>query len=66
MLLATIADILQNILWSKTKDAQHGRNKPKSLLESITHPQNSDKYMKFSSIEEFEKMRQKIIGDNNG
>lgn len=32
LLLGVIADAANFIAWSKTKDAQHNRNKPKSVL----------------------------------
>lgn len=63
MLLAGISDRLGLLLWSKTKDAEKGRNRPKSILDSLTgndKKQSSD-ILSFDSGEEFEKMRRKLI-----
>lgn len=61
MLLATLVDNTALLLWSKTNGAKKGLNRPKSVLNSILHSPAKDKYMKFSSIEEFEAMRKKIL-----
>lgn len=62
---ARIADILSLLLWTKTKDAEHGRNKPESLVEKML---NKDKEAKqdfkhdvFNSVEEFEEARKKAL-----
>jgi len=34
-LLAMIADGINFLCWSKTKDAQKGKNKPKSILDTL-------------------------------
>lgn len=63
MLLAGISDRLGLLLWSKTKDAEKGRNRPKSILDSLTgndKKQSSD-ILSFDSGEEFEEMRRKLI-----
>ena len=36
LLLAAIADALNYIAWTKTKDAQKNKNRPKSILNAIT------------------------------
>lgn len=35
MLNAAMVDRLSLLVWAKTKDAQHGRNRPKSVLEGL-------------------------------
>ena len=57
---AAILDKLSQILWTKTKDAQQNRNRPKSILEALEKPPER-KYKTFSSIEEFEKKRAEIL-----
>lgn len=61
MLLANISDLLNLILWTKTKDGQKNRNRPKRItplfLESVEEP----KYGSFESAEEFEKARKEIL-----
>lgn len=58
---AAIFDRLNFIAWSKTKDAQSGKNKPKSLLETITSEQKEE-LQAFSTVEEFKAARARIIG----
>lgn len=37
ILLGVIADAVNFLSWSKTKDAQHNRNKPKSVLPNASN-----------------------------
>lgn len=63
LFLAGINDKLGLLLWSKTKDGEKGRNKPKLLVESLQsnkQPEKSEAV--FYSGEDFEKARQRIIG----
>lgn len=57
-LLAGILDRLTLILYSKTKDAEKGRNYPKLLLDEVEKKEELEGFM---SGEEFEKMRRQII-----
>lgn len=59
MLLANIADSLNLLVWFKTKDGQHNRNRPKSLLRELT--EEKSQYVSFSSIEEYEAARKRIM-----
>jgi len=59
LLLSGIIDRLNLLLWTKTKDAEKGRNKPKSILEHL-YKEESD-VSAFASGKEFEKERQRII-----
>ena len=68
MLLAGILDKLSLLLWSKTDDAQRGRNKPESILSKLlgTSTQENREYMTFDSIEDFERMRNQILNKGEG
>lgn len=55
MLLAMAVDRLSYLMWSKTKDAQHGRNKPGSVYELIMQAGKKETEIEaFTSSEEFE------------
>ncbi len=58
-LQAMQVDLLQYLLWSKTKDAQHGRNKPELITEKLTH--KNQKETASMSIEEFNRARSRVI-----
>lgn len=60
MILALIYDRLSEIAWSRCKS---GTPKPKSLYESMTGKEQTKKRKNvlFSSIDEFEEARRKII-----
>lgn len=62
ILQAIAADALNWLVWSKTKDAQRNRNRPKSLVDLITRKQTSD-IEAFTSPEEFEKRRTALINE---
>lgn len=71
MLLAGIADRLSLLLWQRTKDGQHGRNRPVSIVEQLTNkPKAEHEEFIFNSGEEFENARTKLLkelrGDNHG
>ena len=61
MLLASIVDRLSILVWTKTKDSQTGRNKPKLLVESLTKPVKVKEELVFTTGEEFERVRNKIL-----
>lgn len=62
ILIAGINDKLSVLLWRQTEDAQKGRNKPKFILDSLFPQSKKDKNeIVFTSGEEFEKARQKIL-----
>lgn len=62
ILLASAVDKLAFILWSKTKDAEHGRNKPDSILEKLLEKPKERDYLVFDSPEAFEEAMKKIEG----
>lgn len=59
-LLMGILDRLTLLVYSKTKDAQNGRNYPKLLSDQLRE-QRFEKVEGFTSGEAFEKMREKIL-----
>lgn len=60
ILLASMVDKLSLLVWAKTKDAEKGRNRPKSLL-SILYPKETNN-TKYKTGEDFIKARNKLIG----
>lgn len=65
LLLAGVSDKLSTIIWSKSKDAQSGRNKPKSIVEilsSNSNKSNTDGSIAFETASDFERARQELIG----
>ena len=61
MLLASIVDRLSILVWTKTKDGQKGRNQPKSIVDSINKPVKVKEELVFTTGEEFERVRNKIL-----
>ena len=60
-LFTAILDRTNLLLWAKTKDAQRGANRPKSLLEELENPKEKD-FKVFNTIEDFERKRAELIG----
>lgn len=63
LLMAAAVDRLSLLVWSKTKDAEKGRKRPKSIVEAITKEENKQ-FMTFASAEDFEEARRRIINGN--
>lgn len=65
ILLINIYDFLKLDLWTKTKDATKGKNRPESLYEKLigqkTQEKQNGQNMAFGSAEEYEKTRKKIL-----
>lgn len=61
LMLINIVDKLSLIWWSKTKDGQKNRNRPKLICEIMQEKEESKNRIAFNSPEEFEAMRRKII-----
>lgn len=62
LLLASILDDLNTLVWFKTEDAQHGRNRPQSILNALIGGDIDDNgNMSFESAEDFENYRKKLI-----
>lgn len=64
ILLAGISDNLRLLLWTKTKDGQKNVNRPESILHKLSenNPREKEEII-FDSGEDFEKMRQKLLGN---
>lgn len=63
-LLARIADELAFIGWTKTKDGQKNRNRPKSILASLT-TEKVVEHESFTSAEDFNAEWERIIRSAN-
>lgn len=63
MISALIADRLGWLVWSKTEDAKHGRNRPTSILEQLIKPRQEKPVRSFRSGQEFEQERKRIIDE---
>lgn len=63
LLQAMMVDRLSLLVWSKTKDAQSGSNRPPMLADTLlgTDEQVENETLSFSSVEEFEKARNEIL-----
>lgn len=65
ILLINIYDALNLELWTKTKDATKGKNKPESLYKKLMgvndQAKKESKNMTFNSAEEYEKIRKKLL-----
>ena len=62
LLLGHMVDTLNLLLWSKTKDAQKGANKPASIVEKLIPKKEPEKdNAVFLSGEDFDKMRNELI-----
>ncbi len=60
LILTIIADYLALILWAKTKDGKHNRNKPTPLRDMFRTKKESD-VAGFDSPEEFERARAALL-----
>lgn len=60
LLLASAVDALNMLVWSKTKDATTGKNRPASIVQNLTQAEEP-KAEGYDTIEEFERARASII-----
>ena len=60
-LLGAMADSLQLLVWSKTKDAQHGRNRPTPVLDTLLGTAHRRKVTGFATAAEFEAAKAEIL-----
>lgn len=60
-LLAGCLDCLNWLVWSKSKKAQKNQDRPSSILKELMNPVQKDT-QGFTTPDEFEKARQRIIG----
>lgn len=67
MLLANIADSLNFIAWSKTKDAEKNKNRPASIVEALYGVTKKEELTTYNTPDDFKAARQKILERlNNG
>ena len=59
---ARMVDALSLLVWSKTEDAQKGRNRPKMITEILTKEKTEEPVKAFTSPEDFEKAWKQITG----
>jgi hypothetical protein len=57
LLLAAIVDRLSLLWWAKTKDAESGRNKPKSIFEQLTRRPEDEPEKKVTAFRSGEEIR---------
>lgn len=61
LLSASILDNTRMLLWAQSKDAQKGRNRPKSIVEQLLKVDKPKEYKGTNSVEEFKKLREKMM-----
>lgn len=64
LLLAMIADSTRYCAWSKTKAAADGGKPPKSIYETMANGKKTES-VGYTSAEDFENARAKLIGGEN-
>ena len=60
IIMAKIFDVVNTILWTKTKDAEKGRNQPKSFAQMFIDS-GEPEFSSYANGAEFEKARAEII-----
>jgi hypothetical protein len=66
LLVASLLDVCNMLLWAKTEDASKGRNKPKSIAKKFYVRQEPD-HSHDMTPKEYEEIRSRILkGKNNG
>lgn len=67
ILLASIADSLRWIVWSKTEDGANNRNRPASIMEYYakqSRPESESEFETFESPEEFWEWARNVTENN--
>lgn len=62
ILLASAVDKLAFLVWSKTKDAEEGRNQPDSIVRILTGRADEKDIISFETEEEFEAAKARAQG----
>lgn len=65
-LLALIFDKVNWLCWTKTKDAEKGRNAPKSLYRMLTGEEEQGEVTAYATPEDFETRRRELMRKKNG
>ena len=63
MLTACIGDRLSILVWSKTKDGEKNRNRPKQIVGQMLGKQEEKEVLTFKSAEKFEDALKEINGE---
>lgn len=66
LLMASTLDRLSTLVWFKTKDGQKGANRPAMIAQKLIGEEKERDEMVFSSGEEFEAYRQRILAEVGG
>lgn len=61
MILAMIYDATKIIAWQRTKDAENGRNKPKSFLNGLLEADKQKETRAFNTPDEFRAWRESML-----
>ena len=61
LLLAAAVDRLSLLVWMETKDGQKGRNRPPSIVESMTTEKHVDDAQTFKDADAYEAAKNRII-----
>lgn len=61
MMSAITCDYLAKLWWAKTEDAEHGTNKPISILSTLLDEEPKKNTDGYDSVEEFDEARQRIL-----
>lgn len=62
MLLAAAADRLGMLVWMQSEDGRKNRNRPKSILNALINDEKKENdIMVFSSIEDFEREKHRLL-----
>ena len=61
LLLATIADRVQVLVWQNTEDGQNGRNVPESIAGKLLGIKDERDHIVFDSGTDFEAFRERLI-----
>lgn len=66
LLMASILDGVNFLVWAKTKDAEKGRNRPKSVVEKliIKEKEKDPDIMTFATAEEFDRAMERFNREN--
>ena len=61
LIQASMLDRLSMLVWMKTKDGPQGKNRPASMVDSLLKVEKEKEQMVFTSGEEFEEYRSKLL-----
>lgn len=65
LMLAAIVDRLGLLVWAQTKDAEKGRNRPKSIIKEMFETKDSN-VSAYNSGKDYQRERAKLLGLTEG